>query len=78
MNQFLNIFEGTEASLNLYIGIHIVKKSVALDLSQKAYLIHMLKQYHMAECQIYSTPIVSNFFDEFKFDEKYQVSNATN
>lgn len=66
VSRFLDIFEGTEESLECYLGVDIVMTQDTLVFSQKTYFKKLLDQFDLTHCKAYTTPMVSDFYDDVK------------
>lgn len=62
--EFHSCLDGTIEPLNWYLGVHISTQDGKMTLSETAYVNEVLEQFQLQNCQMYSTPIISNFYDE--------------
>lgn len=76
VSSFLSQFEGTDEPLEWYIGDHLSVDNGIFDISQSAYFDETLTSFAPERCRTYTTPMVSNLYDELQHHSTDEVNNA--
>lgn len=76
INTFLSHFEGTEGPLEWYLGVSIHMDGNKFTISQSAYIQQSLNVFGLQNCRTYTTPMISNFFDELMHNSNDEADDT--
>lgn len=78
IDQFLKHFEGKSEQLHWYLGVQFKIYNDFFIISQKSYIWQTLKDFGLLDINTYSTPMISNFYDEVILHKSDQPVDETN